>query len=636
MKNSALLLFFLLLGFFAQAQQHKVDSLKALYPAADDTTRIKLLNAICWQYVYNETREALKYAKRSSRMSDSLNWMRGIAGSYTRLGVCYDLLQEYDSSLLAYDRSLMAGIEIKNDLSIGSSLNNMGLVYWNLGQYDHAIEHYLQSVSYFERIDNKQGIAHTYNNIGLILFEQGDAARALDYHEKALALRTALNDKGGISSSLSNIALVLSEGLNRNSEARDKFREAIDLKTTEGDLYGLTIAYKNLATCLIGLSEYEQAIEAAQQSIALSNQVGSQYEKAAAYTTMARANIRLSRFESAKQDLDSASAVVQILKNPRLRSSLYQGYAIYHASQGNYREAYDWQQKLLTVNDSIFDLEKAEAIERSERIYHTERTARELAEERLKNEEKELLLSDRSAKLWVLSVVLVLVVAASVAFFLFFRQRAKSRERLRIIEERERGIQTAFLAAEKERQHIARELHDSIGQQLSGIKLALSHAPNLPANALMIADAIDNVTTDVRNLSHRMMSGTLEKLGIVHAIDHMLRTGLSPGGIVYSFESFGLENFRFDPERELSLFRVAQELVTNIIKHARATRVHVQLYRTNGTLVLMVEDNGQGISAIKPAGIGLKNIRTRLQSFGSIALENSPEGGTVVLVRIAL
>ncbi len=120
-----------------------------------------------------------------------------------------------------------------------------------------------------------------------------------------------------------------------------------------------------------------------------------------------------------------------------------------------------------------------------------------------------------------------------------------------------------------------------------------------------------------------------------YAIQDMLKKCLDPTNLKYEFEHFKVEG-RFAENVEISLYRITQELVNNVIKHSGATEIAVQLIKSKSKLLLIVEDNGSGFNVKKENdGIGLMNIKSRLNTInGEVNFEPSPNSGMVATIRI--
>jgi PAS domain S-box-containing protein len=198
---------------------------------------------------------------------------------------------------------------------------------------------------------------------------------------------------------------------------------------------------------------------------------------------------------------------------------------------------------------------------------------------------------------------------------------------------------------EQERTRIARELHDELGQQLTGLKLSLSWLgirlkEGRSANPDSVDDMrrlLDQAITSVRRISTDLRPPILDDLGFAEAVTWQSQEFARRSGIRISL-SLDAHNHVQDPEMATALFRIVQESLTNAVRHSGAQNVNVELTEDDGALVLTIQDDGGGIRAHgTPAGIGLISMRERATSIGGqFEIISGPELGTTIQVRIAL
>ncbi len=161
--------------------------------------------------------------------------------------------------------------------------------------------------------------------------------------------------------------------------------------------------------------------------------------------------------------------------------------------------------------------------------------------------------------------------------------------------------------------------------------------PDKNAEMELLSRIITESAEEFRSISHQMMSRALSELGLIPAIEDMLEKSLSPNNFEYEFEHFGVED-RLPENIEISLFRILQELINNIVKHSKASHVSIQLPKNNHKIIMIVEDNGEGFkSYLKLTGHGLLNIKSRLNTVhGNVNYEPSSGSGTTATIRIPL
>jgi signal transduction histidine kinase len=224
------------------------------------------------------------------------------------------------------------------------------------------------------------------------------------------------------------------------------------------------------------------------------------------------------------------------------------------------------------------------------------------------------------------------------------RQRLKDVETARDLQRLSSQLLTA---QEEERRSIARELHDEVGQVLTAIKVELSLAQHAieaaggPLNLLEDARSItDGALHAVRDLSHLLHPALLDDLGLPAAIAWYAKGFGRRHGIQFTLLQERMEE-RLSPEIESAAYRIVQEALTNVAKHAHAHRCRVYLQRLTNTVLVTIEDDGSGFDpscAQEPSaarGLGLIGIRERVsQLHGSLRLETSPGKGTRLTVEL--
>jgi signal transduction histidine kinase len=215
----------------------------------------------------------------------------------------------------------------------------------------------------------------------------------------------------------------------------------------------------------------------------------------------------------------------------------------------------------------------------------------------------------------------------------------RSREELRALAAR---LQTA---QEAERSFLAREIHDELSGSLTALKMDLSLLPDRVAKGhklfleklASMSGVIDSTLTRVHTIVTELRPIVLDKFGLVAAIDWLASEFQDRSGITCEVH-LPVEEISLDADRSTAVFRILQEALTNVARHAHATKVVVDLSSEAGNLILTVRDNGKGITeqAIHAHNsIGFLGMRERALSFGGKAeVTRAPEGGTLVSVKI--
>ena len=228
------------------------------------------------------------------------------------------------------------------------------------------------------------------------------------------------------------------------------------------------------------------------------------------------------------------------------------------------------------------------------------------------------------------------------------RERQRAEDKLRRSLDQLRAL-TSYLqyVREEERTRIAREVHDELGQALTGLKLDMSwlaarlgrNAKPVQAKVKTMVDHIDETIQTVRRIATELRPGILDSLGLVAALEWQANEFQSRTGIPCNVVA-AVDDSQLQQQFATVFFRIYQETLTNIIRHAKATRVDVRLAEESGALVLTVQDNGRGISEEEIANtrsIGLVGMRERAMLIGGeITLQGTPGKGTTMTLRVPL
>lgn len=187
-----------------------------------------------------------------------------------------------------------------------------------------------------------------------------------------------------------------------------------------------------------------------------------------------------------------------------------------------------------------------------------------------------------------------------------------------------------------ERQRIAQDLYDSLNIQLIGLKRKLEAKPD-PKNEELLGE-IDSIIAHVREISHNLLPYSLKHFGLVKAIGDLCFALEKQHAFKVTFSKIGLdENSRWDIVTETELFKVIQELVANIIKHAQARNVLIELIADENMLFLTVEDDGIGFNLTDNTSqrFGLNNIEARLSILGgTVSFDSQKDRGTTVMINV--
>ncbi len=244
--------------------------------------------------------------------------------------------------------------------------------------------------------------------------------------------------------------------------------------------------------------------------------------------------------------------------------------------------------------------------------------------------------------IFIVSALIVLVLVVTIVLFVLLYQRKMLQQQMSL-QHLEVDFQKELLAAtlesqEVERSRIARDLHDSVGVMLSTLQLMLKRydrGETDPEKKGMVGKSSEIITetiATVRRISHNLLPPELELLGLRTALEQVAGEISRTGTLRVDLEVRGIEE-RLPVRREMLLFRIAQELLNNTLKHAEATEATMRLEEEGGEITFIYTDNGRGLPPhlLDPEGrrggcLGLSNIESRARSLGGTLRRESSAG----------
>lgn len=243
----------------------------------------------------------------------------------------------------------------------------------------------------------------------------------------------------------------------------------------------------------------------------------------------------------------------------------------------------------------------------------------------------------------ILGTGTMLFMSLMVIVFVIFYQRKMFKKQNLInqikIDNQRNMIKAEIDIKEREQKRIAQELHDDIGASLSSMRFIVTGLDPSIKGVPELESTLSRTTQKVRQISNDLLPHVLSELGIKDALSNLVNN-LKFLPIEFTYTSDNNKYNILEKDMQLALFRVVQELITNIMKHAEATHVTIDLSTTERGIVIVIEDNGNGIipeqdTHKSPTTLGLKNIQSRLQYLGgSIKREkNLPKGTKVTITK---
>lgn len=647
-----LLFLFLLAGFLPGRAQINADSLAGTVHLLKGRQKVITLSDISFGYAYSNPDKCLQYARLTLKEAQRLKNDTLVSEGFNAMAIAFYLNSEHDSALQYNFKALDIRKKLNDDNGQASSLSKIGTIYIDQGKYTESIEIFLRLLRIFEKNGNHARKAATLTNLVNAYLYLKDMEKSGRYNRLSLEMVPQLQDRLIIARIYGNAGSYF-EKTNHYDSALIYSNKALDIFLANNSLSEVSSVYNNMGIVYSRQGNLAKALEQYQKAYDISKKIENYYDMAYYGANAAFILIKLDRLPEAEKYLLEARSLAEEHKYLFIQRMVYGSLSNLKEKQGKTAEALKFHKLYVTAKDSLLNAQKSRAIEEMEARYQNEKHLSanraleiEKKNEQIKRQKAETANANKTKYIFVLALGSVVVLLLVLVFYQYRQRRQREIYNRQILFEKEQGVKAVLTATEEERKRIAKDLHDGIGQQMGGLKLAwqsisgeIYHTnPEQFAQLTKITAVLDDTSKEIRNISHRMMPRVLTEMGLKEAIDDMLRKTLELSPIEYQFESFGIDRERFEERIEISLYRICQELVNNVIKHSNARSMSVQLILKDPYLVLIVEDDGQGFDASqKKGGIGLMNIHTRVDTVnGRINYEASEGSGTTATVRVPI
>lgn len=621
----------------AQSNQPVIDSLEKLIPSQKDSVLVGTYNELTWQYRMVDRDKAIAYGNKAIELGSKINFLKGVAQAYNDLGIIFYDKEAYDSAIILYNKALEIRTKQNDELGVAKLYNKIGIVYQKEGLFDKAQEQQFKALEIFKQFNNDIGISYSLNNIGILNQNMGRYEEALKYHLQSIEIKEKINDKYGLAGSyvnVGNIYVILEDYKN----GKDYYTRAVDITRALGDKEYLSNALNNLGSLYTKTKIYDKALAAINESYSLRVSLGDSKGMVSCLNNAGEIFIQQKQYDSAYAKLNLALNTCKDAINckPEL-NKVYLTFSKLYEAEGKMDKALQMHKLYSDTKDSLYTDELSGKFAELEIRYKTLEKEKQIQQQQFEIKQRNY---------WISAIAGLLVLSGLLGYSYYRRNKLKQQAQLQaeIMKQQDLATKAVIEAEERERKRIAGDLHDGVGQMmsaarmnLSAIKSNLAFASNDQENNFdKVVSLIDESCQEVRTVSHNMMPNALLKAGLAAAVREFINK-IDKHVIKINLYTEGL-NQRIDSNIETVLYRVVQECVNNVIKHAGANILDISLIKDNDGISVTIEDNGKGFDTsdtTKFEGIGLKNIRSRIDFLkGKIEWNSAQGNGTLVAIHI--
>lgn len=608
---------------------------------------------------FNVPDTSLLIAKKADELSRKLHYDRGIELSDWAEGILAEEKKEITLALGYYTEAatvadlhkLYTGIDEKYP-KIYEIYNSCLNIYYYYADYVNAMETAQKGLAFAEQLNDKESQAHYYNQVGFIYLKQEKADESIKNYNKYFELANKIHNRMMVADACNGIAdayllkkdfksslLYYFKALNiyekikvsangAESEKFDGTREAAKHDRVAYTLFKISTVYKQTGN-------YSGALQCSLKFLVAYNngELFNKYDLANYYTNAGDIYRLLKDYKQAHTFLNKGLSLAQSIHHREDMRDAYEALAKTYAEQHKYDSAYIYSTLHTQLKDSIINEESSTKVAGIQARYDAEKKDRETA-----------------ARNMIRNIFIIALLLLVMTLFLLYSRhllKQKNKYQSQVNKQQTVLLNAVVSAQDNERKRIAQDIHDSLGSVLSAAKLNLSgledgksRFTNTQKEKYKTAlGLLDDASSELRNISHNLMPATLLKLGLIAALQNLFDK-ISATGIHIHFTAHELKE-RMDEAAEISIYRIILELVNNVVKHAGASDVTVQLIKYPAYINITVEDNGRGFiynqTTDVTKGIGLSSISSRVGYLKGVMDIDSGKGtGTTVMIDIPL
>ncbi len=563
-------------------------------------------------------------------------------------GINYGIQQQYDTSLYFLNKACDISLHQGDSINLSGIISTISIIEKNRGNYKKALKHIFHSIQLIDQINSDYLLASRYRKLADVFYATNDYDRAVYYYNQSHEIFQELE----IISGLLLIKKDLGKLYIRKREyniANQYLKEAIVLSEQTGQQMGVASAYHNLGLLYYKTKQYDNALKAYMKCINIYDSIGYTSKIYTIHNNIGAIFFFLGDYHKA---LEYYFKTLEKAKKKSDKEYLWRSY--FNISEayeylGQHKKALKYYKQYVSVKDRILDETKTMQIAEMREKYETGQK-----EKTIKIQQLEISQTRFQRNVGYGAVAGLLLLALLIISYILHKRKTeralllqekkiKEQEIDKLVKESEiKTINSRLDGEEKERQRLSKELHDNIGGTMSLIMMNFEqlagHVRELKNGAFTEnLGRLKSLYQEVRDISHQLGGSVLFRFGLVPALEDLVNSVNNSARLHIELYIFG-KAVKMDQEKETSIFRIVQEIITNAMKHAQAKTLFLQFNfsEEDQTVDITAEDDGKGfdVSSKRLSGsMGLENIKNRVNGLnGHLSIESEKEAGTTFII----
>ena len=549
-----------------------------------------------------------------------------IGGIYLKKGGGYFNINNLEEAIKNYDLAI-ANYSDKDSIYVADAIYFRGQAHFEMGNFLKSINDYKLASKYYENLGDKDYMFYTLASIISVNGINGFTEKAIEERDRFIKKKLELNFLKGLSVDFYNQHSSYKE-TNNKVKQEEYLLKSLEYAIKEENVYNnSSLIYSTLSRFYsdTDLKKAKNYLDKAEELLAPEDRTTNnfqQYRRAKANYLFKtnRKDEALVLYLKSLEKAKKSKKTHNIIKIHKSISKVYE-------AKGNYKESAKYYKRYTFLKDSIFNRTKTNALVYYQTLYETEKNKSEITKQQAAIES---LAAENEKKQ-------NFIIFGGIGLVLIFLIILLSRNRKHLKKKNQLGqvySQNLLLSQEEERKRISKDLHDSLGQSLLLVKNRISSQNDDSAKELL-----NSAIEEMRNISRVLYPFQLKEIGITSTINNLIEQLDENSPNTYFFGDIDNIDGILTMEEELNLFRIIQECLSNIVKHAKAQSAKIQLVKNPDQIVMTLQDNGVGFDFAKKfnnfKSLGLKTIKDRVKFLnGIINVESHLGKGSVFKITI--
>ncbi len=548
---------------------------------ADDTVKINEFLGLARANLYHDAKKTILNVNEALKLAQKHSWGKGKIQAYNILSSFYLMEGSYDLLRELSNETMLISSQLDMPLYTAHAIRFMGESYAEYRLWDSAQVNYENALFRFVQMGDDSSRALCLENMANLSRERDDMDEAKEYYQKAYDLFDKINYENGKAIVLQSWGYMYVKCADyKNAEIN--YMKALAIYKAQNNFYGELSIYNDLGNSYFWEKRYDESIEESNKALAYARKYNSIRQSNWAHQTLGRS------YKAKKMFTQS------ILHSERAywyRRTMHEEYV----------------QRQYTMTELVYENRQKDLALKQQTIDEQNQIQRIL-----------------------IAVSCLIILGAGVLYSNNRKLRRKNAE-----------IQEAMIQGQTiERKRVAAELHDHLGGTLASLNWYLfgidqkALPPEEQKMYKRVQEMVGAAYKEVRSLSHNLIPDELEESGLIVALDRLIGK-LNENKTIHFIFNHNNEGKRYGTKTEFELYSIVRELTHNITKHSKATVANISLVENQKTIALKVTDNGIGIDENSKDGIGLNNIKSRVNSLlGNITISKNADTGVSVYIEI--